>query len=192
QPAYRSIILSPTGRYAVYQTQYRVLLYDCLTNRRHEVCSLKGKWGFTAGFSPDGERVAVVLMPAREATVYATADRRCLGRCALSSLVGNEWSSCSVSADGQHLALVEGRGTLHVVDLAMGTPLAHHVGHKVPPLALAFSADEKQLYSLTGDEGVYRWDVASGRALARTPLPFYGPVNTVRLYPSAGLGALLP
>ncbi len=88
-------------------------------------------------------------------------------------------SAVALSLDGKVLAVGERSGKLDLFVAATGKPLVKTAGHSRDLWAVEFSKDGKSLASV-GAEGVFLWDVETGRRLLQVG---QGPARAVRCSP---------
>jgi hypothetical protein len=89
-------------------------------------------------------------------------------------LVARQWalgaghgSALAFSAEGSLVAWVDAAAKIHVHNLAGDRELRVLAGHENAPENLAFSADGKKLASISYNEGIICWDLASGKRIRR-------------------------
>jgi WD40 repeat protein len=173
------IVFSPDGkRVAAGCYKGGILVYDAATGRK--LCELRGLYvQFPAvAFAPDGQTLASA--GSRIIQVWDFTTGRELRRFKVKATQNSgdyDWRiivPLVFSHDGKLLAWVAPDRSIHIWEVKTGEELVSLSGHKQPIRCLAFSPDDKMLFSASGNAvgagSVRVWQVASGKEVRKLPL----------------------
>jgi WD40 repeat protein len=168
--------LAPDGRYVADPGNGTItstpFLWELGTGRKRPLFDSK-KWWPDVSFSLDGKTLVAGVGIWDQAAELWDVDtgklqRRLRLRPQLESRVRN---ALLLSPDGKILAGSENDSDLGVWDAVTGERRLTFPGHTLPIQFLAYSPDGRRLFSEHGREGVFCWEVATGRLLSRSLIP---------------------
>jgi WD40 repeat protein len=139
-------------------------------------------------FGPDSRTLLAWDRHLERVLFWDVRERRFLrGVTARAQAQGERYRSLRLSPDGKVLA-GDGEAVARLWDAHTGQPVRQNPGHVRAPEHLSYSSDGRTLTSVAEPGEVYRWEVASGRPLARTVIPQAGRWGeaTYRLAPGGG------
>jgi WD40 repeat protein len=172
----RLAVAEGDGTIATFRSPDQLHLYDPDTGKKYRL-PLKEKVRFLElSFSPDGRTLLAMDRVAEDVLFWDVAKRQPLRRLRVPGLARtHKQSSLLLSGNDKTLANREEYSVVRVWDAITGQPRLCFPGHVRTPDLLAFSADGKEIVSHafrdntpTGE--VYRWEVRTGKFLARVDL----------------------
>jgi WD40 repeat protein len=130
------------------------------------VRKLEGERAFGFTWSPDGSR----LLTAHPDGTSVIRDAKTLEKQLTLAPPEDERKEVIAhvySRDGRYVATGESLGSIRLWDTTSGEEIRRFTGHTDAISGLAFSVDDRRLYSSGFDGLVYEWDVATGKSLRR-------------------------
>lgn len=173
---------SPHGEQIAWATRYDVYVWSLFTGKlEHQLHSRSFTYPLALSWSPDGDRLAVVGMPARTGTNSCVEIWKPMDECvALTYSAPNpheDFLEVAWSPDGQRIACSGLRPLIHVWQADTGERVAEYAGHQALVTALGWSPDSASIASGDRDGFVHIWQPDTCPAYTATAAPFAVHVN---------------
>lgn len=190
-----SVAWSPDGGTIAVVAGAVAILHDAATWRERTRISGAPLDIEAIAFTPDGRRIVIAGNPALDsnrvmASVWDVGEGRRL-HAIQSSEEFYSAKAVAISPDGRLAALGAGAGDksgVIVWDIRSGEVVRSFAAHSRPVRAIGFAAEGNELVSVSEDETVKRWEVASGKALRQFEAQYLAP-SAARVSPSGRLVA---
>jgi WD40 repeat protein len=167
-PQVTRIVLAPDGRSLAVRKADELTLWDVATGERRLLFSQEKDYvAYELSFSPDGKTMLAADARGQAMHLWDVGTGKRLRKILLPGLT-DENQAVSLSPDGKTLAAPATHASvLRLWDAATGMPRLAFPGHTLPPTQLAYSADGKALVSHNFNDGIFCWDIKTGRLVSQ-------------------------